>query len=236
MRERGPTSKHNLEYEPSEMSARTWRMVRRVSIAIFALALISVAIAGIRRVTQQASYLSKQRTLMNYQVSDGLIEVTATGQLRRATKWPSAASIVDVDSFAVQTAPVFIHARRSRGGVERLIVVHESVVAGGLPGLKALVAKSYVPASLKPGSRLRPIGEHTLQHPAMVIHAGVADTQDASHFTITYELDGQPGTIDGWLVDDRSVVLEVRDGPLKNPGLPPPASTSETRIPASRPS
>jgi len=44
---------------------------------------------------------------------------------------------------------------------------------------------------------------------------GQPDPSDASHFTIGYEVDGQPGTIDGWLTDDGIVKLEVRDGPAK---------------------
>jgi len=44
------------------------------------------------------------------------------------------------------------------------------------------------------------------------IFAGQPDPTDASHFTIAYELDGVPGTIDGWLFDDDSVRLKPRVG------------------------
>lgn len=44
------------------------------------------------------------------------------------------------------------------------------------------------------------------------VFAGQADPQDASHFTIRYELDGIAGTIDGWLRADGSVALEPRAG------------------------
>lgn len=42
---------------------------------------------------------------------------------------------------------------------------------------------------------------------------GQPDPNDRSHFTIVYELDADRGTIDGWLMDDGTVQLKVRDGP-----------------------
>jgi hypothetical protein len=61
------------------------------------------------------------------------------------------------------------------------------------------------------------------------LFAGQADPTDSAHFTIVYTLDGQPGTIDGWLRDAgawvpksdpnwrwETVELKVRDGPLVN--------------------
>jgi len=48
------------------------------------------------------------------------------------------------------------------------------------------------------------------------LFAGQADPKDASHFTITYELDGKPGIIDGWLLNDGTVALEPRLGRIIN--------------------
>lgn len=48
------------------------------------------------------------------------------------------------------------------------------------------------------------------------VFAGQADPSDASHFTIAYDLDGQPGVIDGWLNADGSVKLEPRVGKRVN--------------------
>jgi hypothetical protein len=44
------------------------------------------------------------------------------------------------------------------------------------------------------------------------VFAGQPDPRNASHFTIGYEVDGKPGTIDGWLLKDLTVVLEPREG------------------------
>jgi hypothetical protein len=42
------------------------------------------------------------------------------------------------------------------------------------------------------------------------IYAGQLDPEDASHFTIDYEARGRRHTIDGWLRDDETVLLEER--------------------------
>jgi hypothetical protein len=47
------------------------------------------------------------------------------------------------------------------------------------------------------------------------LFAGQPDAADQSHFTIAYESRGRKGTIDGWLANDDSIKLEVRDGPLR---------------------
>lgn len=48
------------------------------------------------------------------------------------------------------------------------------------------------------------------------VYAGQPDPADASHFTINYVLDGQPGVIDGWLKADGSVALRPRAGKVVN--------------------
>lgn len=45
------------------------------------------------------------------------------------------------------------------------------------------------------------------------IFAGQPDANDRSRFTIRYELNGEPGTIDGQLIAEGNVRLSVRDGP-----------------------
>jgi hypothetical protein len=46
------------------------------------------------------------------------------------------------------------------------------------------------------------------------IYAGRADPADKSHFTIDYELDGKPGTIDGWLREDDRIEMLPRSGAI----------------------
>jgi hypothetical protein len=44
------------------------------------------------------------------------------------------------------------------------------------------------------------------------VFAGQADPHDPSHFTIGYELNGVPGTVDGWLRQHHSIELRPRAG------------------------
>jgi hypothetical protein len=44
------------------------------------------------------------------------------------------------------------------------------------------------------------------------LFAGQLDPSDPAHFTIGYKVHGKPGKIDGWLLDDDTVRLEVRGG------------------------
>ena len=47
-------------------------------------------------------------------------------------------------------------------------------------------------------------------------YAGQPDPDDESHFTITYEMSGKKGTIDGWLKDEpHTLEIAVRNGPAK---------------------
>jgi len=45
--------------------------------------------------------------------------------------------------------------------------------------------------------------------------AGQPDPADPSHFTLGYEVNEVPGTIDGWLCDDETVLLRPRTGPVE---------------------
>ncbi|HEY8666588.1 MAG TPA: hypothetical protein VIL86_07990 [Tepidisphaeraceae bacterium] len=42
------------------------------------------------------------------------------------------------------------------------------------------------------------------------IFSGQPDRSDPSHFTITYDVDGKSETLDGWLTDDETVLLQPR--------------------------
>lgn len=54
--------------------------------------------------------------------------------------------------------------------------------------------------------------------------AGQPDPTNLSHWTIGYELNGQAGTIDGYLKDNDGISLDVRDGPLMNRLIKPSMS------------
>jgi hypothetical protein len=49
--------------------------------------------------------------------------------------------------------------------------------------------------------------------PRVRVYAGQIDPQDASHFTIRYEMWGQSDVLDGWLNDHDAVRLQQRNPP-----------------------
>jgi len=71
------------------------------------------------------------------------------------------------------------------------------------------------------------------------VYAGQADPANPSHLTFAYDIDGRPGTIDGWLKDGDRLMLEPRAGRLVrwNSGeeyvwdVSPPAATQSMKRP-----
>jgi hypothetical protein len=222
------TENQPLEYAPTtthELRVAKWRKWAR---RILWSALVTVLIATAWRTVRHSLYLRRQHQLMTYSGPLGPLEADARKNLGRV-KWPIAAGAVGVDTVG---SPVFIHERRTRDGIARLVIV-QSIEMG--PGVHHLVATPYEPSGFMPGSTIRERSSRGFAFPALRILNAQPDANDPSHFMITYELDGQRGMIDGWLEDEHSVILEPRDGPLKSPGLPPPADKADTRIPSSMP-
>jgi hypothetical protein len=62
---------------------------------------------------------------------------------------------------------------------------------------------------------------------AMRLFAGQRDPSDPTHFTIAYQADGGSGTIDGWLRDDGTVILDRR----RSVTPPPPPSAASPQAP-----
>ncbi len=124
----------------------------------------------------------------------------------------------------VNNAPIrtgaFLHARHSIGAPERLVAIvflerQNSANEDRLLEINALV---WRPATWSPGSRLELAGLTTrvfarIDRRRVHLFAGQADVADPSHFTLLYDIDGQPGTIDGWIDAYDRVRLQVRDGP-----------------------
>jgi hypothetical protein len=110
---------------------------------------------------------------------------------------------------------LFLHGRQSPGGTVRLVEV--SIMS--LDDAEILCIDEFVPisANQRDAYQSRQSDVVVRRWPAqhMTILAGQPDRADPSHFTIAYRLEDQPGTIDGWLSDDGSVRVQVRDGPTQ---------------------
>ena len=131
--------------------------------------------------------------------------------------------------FGPDVLTVFMHGRRATpGGPERLVRTGLSIhrtgrparLPGGIPTTASqLVAEPYSLATA--GRTLRPLppshvavaGIAAVPLGDLRLYAGQPDPADESHFTIDYETPDGRGTIDGWLMPDDTVKLEVRDGP-----------------------
>ena len=108
---------------------------------------------------------------------------------------------------------VFLHGRKSSGGLVRLVVV--SIMEDA----EVLCIDEFVPISADQRdayqTRQSDVVVRRWPRQRMTILAGQVDPRDSSHFTIGYRLDDQPGTLEGWLMDDGSVRMQVRDGPAE---------------------
>ena len=115
---------------------------------------------------------------------------------------------------------LFLHERRSPSGARRLVAVDVSTMNMGFFTFHARL--------FSVGSFLRPAAElpsaidtsdidgggsphFTPGHRSVRLYAGQPDQNDPTHFTIDLELDGQRRTLDGWLRDDDTVVIESRE-------------------------
>jgi hypothetical protein len=134
----------------------------------------------------------------------------------------------DVDAVA------FLH-ERAVGGLRRLTVVALAPTGFGADGHSVVfTARPYTSAPFTPGARMQtPQRRWQLivrldASQQLRVFAGQGDPQRSDHFTIGFEINGEPGTIDGWLRDrtwakaqdyrtwwteDECVELRVRNGP-----------------------
>jgi hypothetical protein len=198
-----------LHYAPAP--PRRHRVLRRATWWVFGLAVTTFAIVWGWRAANQLYYLWLQHQLMNCNLPDGPMKVGSNGTVQNAPPWPPASKAISNLTSAYH--PVFIHERVASNGTRRLIIVSDFVIPAG----PRLTAKSCIPASVMPSSKLLDPSDlpFTMVHDAWTVHSGRVDPNDDSHFTIAYETDRGSGVIDGWLKDDGHLTLEVRDGPLR---------------------
>jgi hypothetical protein len=122
---------------------------------------------------------------------------------------------------------LFLHERRTPGGESRLLVVRRGMMDLWSFSYVCLTATVVRPGSLLklpvvddqkdsvPSTRfVQGIGSHRASD-RLRLFAGQPDASDPTHFTIRYDINGERGTIDGWLRDDGMVTFTVRDGPAK---------------------
>jgi hypothetical protein len=144
---------------------------------------------------------------------------------------PTNAPLAAGPNAAFARSLAFLHRRRSPGGVERIVAVQcfplyltSASVVQAFQAVTVEPAPAW-PVSRRPVRRDGPFNGGFPVRAAVVVFGGQADAADPSHFTIAYTVDGRPGTIDGWLRDDETVVLKVRPGSADV--YPRPANAAE---------
>jgi len=138
-----------------------------------------------------------------------------------------------------EEAVLFLHRRTMPSGQDRIVLVVVQGMRMG-PGRRVLWFRYTIVA---PGSWTRDptirggfawgFPPQWQQFPkAIQLYPGQPDPGDPTHFTVGYEYDGRPGTIDAYLQDKGSANGErirfvVRDGPVKTSGDPPAEGSTE---------
>lgn len=110
---------------------------------------------------------------------------------------------------------VYLHSGRDRIGKQRLVAVMLDYRSNYQLRFKFWALEPATPISsvgLRGGGFVTSIPIEVAGRP-LRLYAGQPDPLDPSHFTMRYEIDGKPGTIDGRFEEGAAIHLIVRDGP-----------------------
>jgi hypothetical protein len=161
------------------------------------------------------------------------ISTRAGSAAGRATPdWTALASWLPAGMGSSRGAVLFMHERHTPSGKRRLVVVQGDFDPSMAPPLFIpgfdLNLTVLEPETLRAHAKVRTpavaisvTSARPRNSPKLKIFAGQIDPSDPSHFTIGYEMYGQPGIVDGWLRKYDQVEIKVRTGP---PPYGPPAS------------
>lgn len=108
---------------------------------------------------------------------------------------------------------LFLHARTTPSGERRLVAV--DLVSVRAKGDLQVQSRVFAPPVGIAPARLMSTGATTLPLPAdpgeLQIFAGQIDAKNAAHFELTFAIGDRRGLIDGWLKNDDTIVLELRN-------------------------
>ena len=253
----------SLQYEAAQRSGRRRRILNRVVlIAVTAIA-IAVTVPIYPRANHRLKVLLTQSKCMNFELPAGTVvfepDPIKARQFKRDARYgfhSDGAGLMHtpledlhaVDPPAILTwdfhvAIAFLHSRRSPRGHLRLVCVTITPFEKGWHPLYA-DASVWEPATWSHARREieagGAVGELVARHYARPrVLAGQVDPRDSSHFTIEFQWRGQTGVLDGWLNDDDTVTMKLRN-PLVVPDRPdetalPFSDAPKFDVPASQP-
>jgi hypothetical protein len=194
---------------------RSWRERKAVRRAIFAAALLLVIFGSFkffRPALNHAQMLHYQRQCMTHAEPPERTAFTS-GALnpKSDTAWERFYGLFSPPG-GKHGAIVFVHELRHSDGSPRLVAI-EADLQGAVVQLDSTV---IVPGGVLSSPQLRFNGSwlapfSTMKFSDVHLHAGQVDPADPAHFTIAFEYANGSGTIDGWLRDDDSVLMELRE-------------------------
>lgn len=228
-----------LEYSPP-VRRRRWR---RYLLAMLLLAIIGTGVWFRKPIIGRAQLLYWQHQCLTYTRPPGVAITDANGNgdldFEVDSYWMNDGSTKYVYSLVPEcwkklrygplatqemrlgrSGTAFLHERVSPAGHRRLVHV-ECLMANALTLPEYLRCDVCTPAT--PWSALvGPAPHRQYQYSGRSVPAtlyfGQPDPADASHFTIDFTAEDRRGTIDGWLQDDDTVRLKLRD-PASTRGL-----------------
>lgn len=215
-----------ISYAPISPSRRRRRMVRRGVLAVLLLAAAGCAWWWHEPLLAHGQLLYWQHKCQTHTFAPDAVVASSAGPGGETVAPVPAHWAAYEATFAngrswkslLTETFVFLHRRRSPAGHERIVAVR--CVPHYLTS--ASVIQAFHPFTVTPAAAWPLGGRPTLRegrfdggYPvdgAVRVFGGQPDSADPSHFTIAYTVNDRPGVIDGWLRDDGTVDLQVREG------------------------
>ena len=194
--------------------------LRRALVATSILALVAVSLKWIGPTIDHARLLHYQSQCLRYAAPPDRVVMAGESPYQTAPCWRSFYALFSPPGRKDLTT-VFLHELQKKDGTRRLVTLEASANWGNTAQPDSEIDLEYhVIAPATPWTRARLINNAEARpyfyHESGLgksfnIHAGQADPTDPTHFTIELTWKKQSVTVDGWLRDDDTILLEPRD-------------------------
>jgi hypothetical protein len=146
-----------------------------------------------------------------------LVPSPAPVAARPAKCWDRLYQLIQPGASHGSGGVLYLHRGQTPSGAERLVVVALEYRISNVLAFECWelsLASPITEIGHRSNTYHLPVTFDASDKP-LRLYAGQPAPNDPSRFTIRYDLDGQRGTIEGWVSEGGSVSLEVKDGPAK---------------------